>query len=139
MSASRANTVGLLTLRKLAAVAPDPDSDVVFLPQQRAINVMKTCQQWVTSDEDIDEEVESEMTLIFQHFAPLLQNVPGTHWDLVFDVIENNLDVSGFVSILTVTVANKLSIELLPGRQQRACYSCADFALDYSYRGLGIY
>lgn len=48
------------------------------------------------SGEDVDEDVESEMTLIFFHFAPLLQNVPGAHWDLVFDVIENNLEVRKF-------------------------------------------
>jgi hypothetical protein len=92
--ATRANTEGLLSLQKLAATAPDPMSDVVFLPQLRAINVMKACQQWIASDEDIDEEVESEMTLIFFHLAPILQNVSGAHWEFVFDVIENNLEVS---------------------------------------------
>ena len=54
---------------------------------------MKTCQQWITSDEDIDEDVESEMTLVFLQLAPILQNVPGAHWDLIFDVMENNLEV----------------------------------------------
>lgn len=55
---------------------------------------MKTCQQWVASDEDIEEDIESEMTLVFSHIVPLLQNVSGTHWDFIFDVIENNLEVS---------------------------------------------
>lgn len=91
---SKANTEGLLSLRKLAATAPDPESDVIFLPQQRAVNVIKACQQWVGSDEEIDEELESEMTLIFFYVAPLLQNIPGGHWDFIFDVIENNLEVS---------------------------------------------
>lgn len=89
----KANTDGLLTLRKLAASAPDPESDVEFLPQPRAVNVMKACQQWIASDEDIDEEVESAMTLVFTHLAPILQDVPGAHWDLVFDVVENNVEV----------------------------------------------
>jgi hypothetical protein len=91
--ATKANTEGLLFLRRLTATAPDPESDVVFLPQLRAINVMKACQQWITSDEDIDEEVESEMTLLFFHLAPLLQNVSGAHWEFIFDVMENNLEV----------------------------------------------
>lgn len=89
----KANTKGLLILQKLTASAPDPESDVEFLPQPRAVNVMKVCQQWITSDEDIDEEVESAMTFIFIHLAPILQDVPGAHWDLVFDVMENNLEV----------------------------------------------
>ncbi|KAJ7702616.1 hypothetical protein B0H16DRAFT_1394969 [Mycena metata] len=89
---SKANTQGLLTLRKLAASAPGVESDVVFLPQQRSVNIFKACQQWIASDEDIEEEVESAMTLVFFHLAPLLQNVPGTHWDLIFDVLESNLE-----------------------------------------------
>ena len=93
ISASKANTEGLLSLRKLAATAPNPDSDVIFLPQQRSVNVIKACQQWIGSDEEIDEELESEMTLVFFYIAPLLQNVPGGHWDFIFDVIENNLEV----------------------------------------------
>jgi hypothetical protein len=54
---------------------------------------MKACQSWITSDEDADEDVESEMLPIFLHLLPILQSVTGAHWDLVFDVIENNLEV----------------------------------------------
>ncbi|KAI8986673.1 hypothetical protein BD414DRAFT_460911 [Trametes punicea] len=90
--ASKANSEGLWLLRNLAAAAPDPESEVVFLPQTRAVNLIKACQQWITSDEDLDEEVQSEMTLVFIHLVPILQNVPGAHWDLVFDVVENNLE-----------------------------------------------
>ncbi|SRR6266571_3294945 len=95
--ASKANTDGLLLLRRLAATAPDPESDVVFLPQPRAVNFVKACQGWVSSDEDIDEDVESEITNVFFHFVPILQNVPGSHWEFIFDVIENNLEVSRLV------------------------------------------
>ncbi|KAJ7676451.1 hypothetical protein B0H17DRAFT_1334447 [Mycena rosella] len=102
--ASKANTQGLLTLRKLAASAPDVESDVVFLPQQRSVNIFKACQQWVSSDEDIEEELESAMTLVFFHLAPLLQNVPGTHWDLVFDVLENNLENAALTDDDTLVV-----------------------------------
>ena len=45
------------------------------------------------ADEELDEALESEMTLVFVHLAPILQNVPGSHWDLIFDVMENNLEV----------------------------------------------
>ncbi|PIL27721.1 hypothetical protein GSI_10874 [Ganoderma sinense ZZ0214-1] len=90
--ASKANTEGLWLLRNLAASAPDPESDIVFLPQQRAVNLIKACQQWITSDEDLEEDVQSEMTLVFTSLVPILSNVPGGHWDLVFDVVENNLE-----------------------------------------------
>jgi hypothetical protein len=92
--AVKANQEGLLLLRKLAASAPDRDSELVFLPQQRAINVMKVCKEWITSDEDVDDELLNEMTLIFVHLIPILQNVPGNHWELIFDVIENNFEVT---------------------------------------------
>ncbi|KAF7348632.1 Delta-9 fatty acid desaturase protein [Mycena venus] len=111
---SKANTQGLLTLRKLAASAPGLDSDVAFLPQQRSVNIFKACQQWVGSDEDIEEELESAMTLVFFHLAPLLQNVPGTHWDLIFDVVESNLESASLTDDETlVTLARTLRLIIL--------------------------
>ncbi|KAJ7512370.1 hypothetical protein B0H11DRAFT_479514 [Mycena galericulata] len=112
--ASKANTQGLLALRKLAASAPDVESDIVFLPQQRSVNIFKACQQWVASDEDIEEELESAMTLVFFYLAPLLQNVPGTHWDLIFDVLESNLENAALTDDETlVTLARTLRLIIL--------------------------
>jgi E3 ubiquitin-protein ligase listerin len=96
---SKANIDGLWLLRRLAAVAPDPASDIVFLPQQRAVQLVKACQNWVEADDDDDEdgvgeEVEGAMTRVFADLAPILQHVTGAHWDFIFDVIENNLEVS---------------------------------------------
>ena len=91
--ASKINTEGLWLLRKLAATAPDPESDVIFLPQPRAVNLVKACQQWISADEDLEEDVQSEMTLVFAALVPILSSVPGSHWELMFDVIENNLEV----------------------------------------------
>lgn len=90
---NKANTEGLLLLRRLAAVAPDSGSDVIFLPQNRALNLMKACQQWIASDDDIDEEVESEILRVALHLAPILQDLQGSHWELIFDVAESNLEV----------------------------------------------
>ena len=92
----KANTEGLLTLRKLAASAPDPKGTVEFLPTPRAVNVVKGCQSWVLSgddeDEELDEEVESAMLPIFTHLAPILQTVRGSHWAFIFDVLEAVLE-----------------------------------------------
>ncbi|KAG1729725.1 hypothetical protein EDB19DRAFT_1641737 [Suillus lakei] len=105
--ASRANTTGVVLLRRLVATAPDSESDVVFLPQQRAVNIMKTCQSWVSSDDDIDEEVESIMTLLFVHLSPILQNVTGNHWEFIFDVVENNLENCSFADSATLTMLGR--------------------------------
>ncbi|KAI9568130.1 hypothetical protein HD554DRAFT_2219143 [Boletus coccyginus] len=108
---SAASTTGLVNLRLLAATAPDPNSDIIFLPQQRAVNVMKACQTWVAADEDdedgVDENVESAMTLVFFHLAPILQNVPGSHWDFIWDVIENNLENCSLEDSATLTTLGR--------------------------------
>jgi len=91
------NSEGLLTLRKLNAAAPDPESDVAFLPSVRAVNAVKACQAWVLAevedeDDEMSEDVESAMLPIFGHLAPILQGVPGAHWEFVFDVLEGVLE-----------------------------------------------
>jgi hypothetical protein len=133
--AIKANTEGLLSLRKLSATAPDPASDVVFLSQPRAVNVVKAFQQWITSDEDVDEEVESEMTLIFFHLAPLLQNVSGAHWEFMFDIIENNLEVSQCYLLRSIKFDRYFFYTpelLIRGRYYACCFS-TDFKINCYY------
>ncbi|KAI9444100.1 hypothetical protein H4582DRAFT_1919312 [Lactarius indigo] len=120
----KANTDGLLLLRRLAATAPDPESDVVFLPQPRAVNFVKACQGWVSSDEDIDEDVESEITNVFFHLVPILQNVPGSHWEFIFDVIENNLENTSFEDDTTLTTLWR-TIRLIQVIQDQVLYNKA--------------
>lgn len=91
------NSDGLMALRKLAASAPNPDSEVAFLPTQRAVNVLKGLQEWVTAeiedeDDEISEDVESAMLPVFVELAPILQSVGGSHWPFMFDVLESVLD-----------------------------------------------
>jgi len=91
------NSEGLLTLRKLNAAAPDPESDIAFLPPIRAVNAVKACQGWVLAevedeDDEMSEDVESAMLPIFGHLAPILQGVSGAHWEFMFDVLEGVLE-----------------------------------------------
>ncbi|KAG9311744.1 hypothetical protein JVU11DRAFT_7987 [Chiua virens] len=110
-----ASTTGLVTLRLLAATAPDPDSDIVFLPQQRAVNVMKACMAWFTDDDDdddddddfVNEELQSAITLVSLHLAPILQNVPGSHWDLIWDLIESNLEECSLGDSIALTLLGR--------------------------------
>lgn len=94
VSAINARTTGLSILRCLNICAPDADEGMAFMTPQRAINVVKTFQQWLLSEEDITETLSSEMTAFFAHVAPLIQYVTGSHWGLIFDVIEDNLEVN---------------------------------------------
>ncbi|KAJ2912917.1 hypothetical protein MD484_g7503, partial [Candolleomyces efflorescens] len=127
----RANSEGLELLRSLGVCVPNEDaavddgvgetlmatmkggqaarrggSDVIMLPVQRAVNVVKACQKWVEGqekasnddseeddeDEGPSEDLESAMLAVFIGLAPILQNVPGKHWDFVWDVLETVLE-----------------------------------------------
>ncbi|KAG5352362.1 hypothetical protein C0989_002683 [Termitomyces sp. Mn162] len=111
---AKANTEGLMTLRKLCACAPNTESDVVFLPQPRAVNITKACQQWITSDEEVDEEVLSAITAVFYYLAPILQDMSGGHWELIFDIVENNLEESSLADDATlVSLARTLRLVML--------------------------
>ncbi|KAJ3784444.1 hypothetical protein GGU10DRAFT_357775 [Lentinula aff. detonsa] len=120
---SRAASDGLRILLTLVlGTAPDVESEVVFLPVQRAVNVIKACQKWIEEEEENGEEendegetgvkmeeLESAMTLTFYHLAPILQNVPGGHWQFIFDVIENNIENCDFKFIKSLSVSHSSS------------------------------
>ncbi|KAH8826836.1 hypothetical protein DL96DRAFT_1604472 [Flagelloscypha sp. PMI_526] len=106
---SDANTLGLTTLRKLNAVAPKDDSDVVFMTQQRAVNVVKAFQAWAAADDEddeggVDEEVESEMICLSRSLVPILQSVGvGSHWEMIWDLVETSLDSADLSDDTTMT------------------------------------
>lgn len=92
-----ANRDGLMALRRLAAAAPNPDSDVAFLPTQRAVNLLKALQAWVLAEhedeeDEINEDVESAMLPVFLNLTPILQSLSGSHWAFMFEVLESVLD-----------------------------------------------
>ena len=105
----KANTTGLRLLRCLSAVAPNPESDVIFLPQQRAVYVVQALQAWMGSDEDLDEDVESEVTLVLFNLVPILQNVQGGHWDFIMDLIESNIEEASLLYHTVGTLPSKLT------------------------------
>lgn len=93
MSPSRADEEGARSLQTLLLLAPLPDSDVAFLPPQRAINLVQAVEKWIASDEDLEPDIESRMIALFYHIAPILQSLSGSHWDFAFDLVENTLEV----------------------------------------------
>lgn len=73
---------------------PDQESDVIFLSQNRAMNVVIACQNWVVSDDvEINEEVDEAMMFIFVSLVPILQSTPGSHWEFIWDMAEGYLEV----------------------------------------------
>ena len=84
-------------------------SDVIMLPVQRAVNVIRACQNWVEGqpkaggdgdegdsedeEEGPSEDLEGAMLAVFVGLAPILQNVIGKHWEFMWDVVENVVEV----------------------------------------------
>lgn len=93
---SQAGKEGIPAIRRLLTSAPPADAPSVFLPQQRAIFVLRHIGSWLTSDEadDFDESMEVYVTQLYAALAPVVQDVSGGHWDAIFDMIESGLDVS---------------------------------------------
>ena len=93
VSPRKASTEGLKLLRLLEAAAPSAESDVIFLPTQRTVFMVQAFQKWIISDDEISEHIESQLASVFIHIVPLLQSMPGSHWDLIADLVELNLEV----------------------------------------------
>jgi hypothetical protein len=93
---TQAGKEGIPAVRRLLASAPPADAPSVFLPQQRAIFVLRHVASWLTSDaaDDFDESIEVYVTQLYTALAPVVQDVSGSHWDEIFDLIENGLEVS---------------------------------------------
>lgn len=94
---AKAGSNGLRLLRNLLATSPTSESEDAFLPEQRSIFVMQHLTQWLTSDDDavddLPEEVEARICLLFAELAPIVQGRPGAHWTSIFDMIANNIEV----------------------------------------------
>ncbi|GJN88290.1 hypothetical protein Rhopal_001255-T1 [Rhodotorula paludigena] len=91
---SAIDTKGIPALRQLLAVAPSPDAPVIFLPQQRSVFLLQALQRWASSDEYLPTELKAGVVELFSHLAPIVQDLSGSHWDLMFDQIESNLDAA---------------------------------------------
>ncbi|GAA5853357.1 hypothetical protein JCM5353_007763 [Sporobolomyces roseus] len=90
--ASQLDSKGLPLLRQLLTVAPPADAPIIFLPQQRTMFLVQAIQKWVGSDEGLPEEANAGMAELLSHLVAIIQDLSGSHWDLVFDLIESNLD-----------------------------------------------
>ena len=60
--ARKANEDGARLFQHLLMLAPPLDSDTIFLPTQRSVQLVQSLEKWMASDEDIDIVVESLTT-----------------------------------------------------------------------------
>ncbi|KDE03065.1 hypothetical protein MVLG_06425 [Microbotryum lychnidis-dioicae p1A1 Lamole] len=93
---SAASGKGLVILQLLLATAPPADAPVIFLSQQRSMFLIQNIQRWIASDEDLAEEIHVAVAELFVHLSPIVQDMSGSHWDLIFDVIESNLETASW-------------------------------------------
>lgn len=95
---SAASGKGLHLLRVLLATSPPLDEPIIFLPQQRTMFLIQRMQAWISSDDDLADEIHTAIAELFLHLAPIVQELSGSHWDFMFDIIESNLEVSDYSS-----------------------------------------
>lgn len=100
--ASALDVKGSTALRQLLASAPPADAPVIFLPQQRTMFLIQAISRWISSDEPIPEDMSAGLVELFCHLAPIVQDLSGGHWDLMFDLIENNLDSADWEEAATL-------------------------------------
>lgn len=95
ISVENANERGLPALRLLIASAPPPDSVALFLPQQRAVFVLRHIGGWLTSEDeavdDLADEIDVRVAEMYTALAPIVQDLSGAHWDAIFDLISGAL------------------------------------------------
>ncbi|CAE6481494.1 unnamed protein product [Rhizoctonia solani] len=98
VSMNNINRAGLPLLRALGCLAPPLDSGIIFMPQQRAVYLVQALQKWMSSDEELDTSMEVLLTTLLNHLLPILQTVPGAHWEFILDIVETNLSVESNTS-----------------------------------------
>ncbi|GAA5860656.1 hypothetical protein JCM8547_005490 [Rhodosporidiobolus lusitaniae] len=91
------DTKALPLLQQLLASAPPLDAPIIFLPQQRTVFLVQAVSRWIGSEEVLPEGLETGLVELFGHFAPIIQDLSGSHWDLMFDLVESSLDSADWV------------------------------------------
>lgn len=103
IKASEADVKGLWALRLLVASAPPTDSAAAYIPERRALFVLRHVESWLASEEleDLSDELQLRLMEMFTVLVPIVQSVMGAHWEMIFDLLENNVcEVSHLCDLL---------------------------------------
>lgn len=92
VSSSKANHEGLYLIEVLCATAPPSDSIHIFLPQQRVVFLLQAIGEWLRTDDELENELIFKLLELFSHLAPIVQNVMGSHWYQMVDLITVTLE-----------------------------------------------
>lgn len=91
---AKVNSQGAKLLRVLVAVAPSQDSDTILLPQQRVVFLLRSVRTWLIGDEDVGDDLYANLCRLFTLVAAIVQDLSGSHWDSMLDVLEASFEVS---------------------------------------------
>ncbi len=120
------NGGGVRHMRKLAASIPRAESDVVFVqPVQRAVNLVRAMEEFV-SEEDEDPVIA---TLLLP-LLPILQNVPGAHWDFIYDVIASSVDLKMVLAMDELATTNRTLREEWSGRRKEVIRDVLEYVVE---------
>lgn len=96
--------------------------------------LIQKIQTWLAGDDDLDDEIYAGIAELFVHLAPIVQELSGGHWDLIFDIIEMNLEVS--FSSFSFTMSQPLTFDLAAraraGTTTPRCRQCTTRAVSWA-------
>ncbi|RXK41130.1 hypothetical protein M231_01533 [Tremella mesenterica] len=84
---------GMWALRLLLSTAPPPDAAAVFLPQKRALFVLRHVDLWMAEDEEDNLPYGGDWLIgeLYRAVMPIIQDIPGKHWSNIFNRIDSCL------------------------------------------------
>ncbi len=121
---AEASTKGLDLLRYISVLLPSAESDTIFIPQQRSIFLLQALQRWITSEEEIVEELNARIAQLGVTLLPIIQDVPGSHFDFFLDLVESNLEISSLSDSETLPCLHQ-SLRLLTAMRDVASTNAA--------------
>lgn len=118
-------TTRRLTLLVAALTSSSDDGSAISLPQLRAMNLLQSIRRWI-SDSDVLQTFDDEDQLLMHSLllkllgalARQVQELPGAHWEMMFDYIASVFSGLGHsqLNLFAVTVlerACRLTLDLI--------------------------
>jgi hypothetical protein len=118
--AARAESAGLPLLRLLVAAAPPADATVALVPPQRALLFLQNVQKWLAADDvELSDELHVRLSEVLLELLPIVEGMPGSHLELICDVLEAQLDAAAWSDAHAMHAALRL-LEALEERSAHA-------------------